>query len=85
MPEAGRGLNRDPGLFAREGYCVFPRVFDDAGVAGNRRLLDEATEAGALDRPSSLGEPHAGDDRWLDDLPLSAAARRRARPCSART
>ena len=66
IPEAGCGLNRDPRRFARDGYCVFPQVFDDAGVAGNRRLLDEATDSGALDRPEYLSEPHTRDGRWLD-------------------
>ena len=66
IPEGGGGLNRDPRRFAREGYCAFPRIFDDAGVAANRHLLDEATAAGTLDRPHSLGEPHTRDERWLD-------------------
>ena len=45
---------------------MFPRVFDDAGVATNRRLLDEAIESGTLQRPEYLSEPHTRDDRWLE-------------------
>lgn len=62
IPEADGRLNRDPRRFAHEGYCVFPRVFDDAAVAGNRRPLDEETEAGTLDRHHYFGKP-SRDDR----------------------
>ena len=59
-------LNDDPNLFAKNGYCVFPRVFSHAEVESNRRLLDEATDKGMLDRDSYLGEPHTRDERWLE-------------------
>ena len=59
-------LNDDPNLFAKNGYCVFPRVFSHAEVESNRRLLDEATDKGMLDRDNYLGEPHTRDERWLE-------------------
>ena len=59
-------VNRDPGRFAAEGYCVFPRIFDASGVTANRRLLDAAIESGMLQRPNYLLEPHTLDRRWLD-------------------
>ncbi len=58
-------LNRDPERFIEDGYCLFPSVFSESEVELNRRLLDEATDAGALDRPNYLGEPHTRDERWL--------------------
>ena len=63
---AARDVNHDPGRFAVEGYCVFPQIFDDSGVAANRRLLEEASESGMLQRPNYLLEPHTLDVRWLD-------------------
>ena len=59
-------LNHDPAYFSKEGYCVFPRVFSQTEVASNQRLLAEVTEAGMLNSPNYLGEPHIQDERWLD-------------------
>ena len=59
MPEAGCRLNRDPRRFVREGYCVSPPVFNDPGLAANRRLFDEATDAGTLGRPGYRRCSHA--------------------------
>ena len=70
MSGAGRAadtaVNRDPGRFVGEGYCLFPQVFDDSGADANRRLLEEAIESGMLQQPNYLLEPHTLDDRWLD-------------------
>jgi len=70
MPEpAANGepmVNRDPLLFKREGYCLFPRVFDDATIAANRRLLQDAVDSDMLQEPNQLLEPHTLDQRWLD-------------------
>jgi len=63
---AAPAVNRVPERFAVEGYCFFPRTFDDSGVAANRALLDEAIESGMLQRPNYLLEPHTLDQRWLD-------------------
>ena len=63
---AAPDVNRDPGRFAVEGYCLFPRTFDDSGVAANRTLLDEAIASEMLQRPNYLLEPHTLDQRWLD-------------------
>ena len=59
-------VNRDPRLFERDGYCLFPRVFDDATIAANRGLLQEAIDSAMLQEPNQLLEPHTLDRRWLD-------------------
>jgi ectoine hydroxylase-related dioxygenase (phytanoyl-CoA dioxygenase family) len=59
-------VNRDPQSFAREGYCVFPRVFDADATAANRRLLQEAIDTDILERANYLLEPHTLDDRWME-------------------
>ncbi len=59
-------LNHNPDCFVKDGYCLFPRVFNSTEVESNRRLLDEATDEDLLDNANYFSEPHTMDERWLE-------------------
>ncbi len=59
-------LNHNPDCFVKDGYCLFPHVFDSTEVESNRRLLDEATDEDLLDNANYFSEPHTLDERWLE-------------------
>ena len=62
----GLFVNRDVGQFAREGYCVFPPVFDNASIASNRKLLEQSIRSGIIEKQNYLLEPHTQSNQWLD-------------------